>query len=169
MPAFFKQPTMPTGAEILRRMQRVNILDMAGTIMEQKADEVVELNKKQLHKGLNRFGQQLSPKYSEDPYFKTAAAAKKYADWKKRLFPDMTYDVPNLIINGYYHNSISMAKAGNSLRFTASASFSASVASKYQGSELGLSPESKQTAYTEIVKPPLLQQVAAITGFKIGR
>jgi hypothetical protein len=169
MPAFFKTPTMPTGAEILRRMQRVNIIDMAGSIMEQNADEVVELNKKQLLKGLNRFGQQLSPKYSEDPYFKTAAAAKRYADWKKKLFPNMTYDVPNLIINGVYHNSISMARAGNSLRFSASASFAGSIESKYQGSALGLTDQSKSTAYTEIVKPPLLQQVSAITGFKTGR
>lgn len=160
---------MPTGAEILRKMQQVDILDMAGTIMEQNSDDVVDLNKKQLRKGLNRFGQQLSPKYSEDPYFKTAASAKRYADWKKRLFPDMTYDVPNLIITGVYHNSISMAKSGNSLRFAASASFSASVAAKYQGSELGLTDESKHTAYTEIVKAPLLREVAAITGFKIRK
>lgn len=169
MPAFFKPPTMPTGAEILRRMQRVNILDMAGTIMEQNADAVVELNKKQLLHGLNRFGEQLSPKYSEDPWFKTAEAAKNYADWKKKLFPDMTYDVPNLIITGVYHNSISMARTANSLRFAASASFASSIEAKYQGSALGLTTESKHTAYTDIVKPPLLQQVSAITGFKTGK
>ena len=106
--------------------------------------------------GINAEGKPLSPKYSEDPYFKSRESALRYARWKQKLFPDTPFDTPNLIITGVFHAGITVSRAGEQLRFEGKASFSGSVAAKYGGTELGLSPDSKQKAYREIVKPELV-------------
>lgn len=157
---------MATGYQLLLRVQQIDIEQLSGTIIEKNTDAVAELNRQQLHKGLNKDGLQLSPKYSEDSYFKSAEAAANYARWKKRLFPEMTYDVPNLIITGVYHRSISVRVAMQSVVFDASASFAGSIAGKYQNKALGLTDESKGTVWNDIVKHPLLQTVRDKTGFR---
>ena len=149
-----------TVAELGRRLAKVDITKIAGDPLQKNRDKVRELNIEQLMQGLNSLGESLSPKYSEDPYFKSRESALRYARWKKKLFPDTPFDTPNLIIIGTFHNSITAKTSGNQVQFRASATFASSIAAKYGSKELGLSPESKQTAYREIVKPDL------VTGIK---
>ena len=154
-----------TVAELGRRLKKVDITKIAGQSLQRNSDKVRELNIQQLMQGLNSEGQQLSPKYSEDPYFKSRESALRYARWKKKLFPDTPFDVPNLIIIGTFHNSVTAKRAGNQVQFRASATFASSIAAKYGNKELGLSPDSKQTAYREIVRPDLVAGVKkAING-----
>lgn len=154
-----------TIAWFLRRIQATSLTDIAGNVAERNASALVDLNKHQLNKGINRFGGYLSPKYSEDPWFKSAESAKRYADWKKRLYPEMTYDVPNLIITGYYHGGIAMKRMGSRLNFSNDVSFAASVEAKYKGSQLGLSPASKKTAWG-IIRPAFVRELAKQIGVK---
>lgn len=159
---------MCTIAEFGRRLATVDLIQIAGDILQRNEAQVRELNIQQLMAGLNNQGRQLSPKYSEDPYFKKPGAGLRYAAWKKKLFPETPFDVPNLIIVGTLHNSVTARRAGDQVQFAASASFAGSVAAKYGNSELGLSPESKQTAFRTIVKQPLVAEICNITGAKAG-
>jgi hypothetical protein len=155
-----------TGYQLLQKMQQMNVYDLAGDIIANNEQKVADINRRQLHKGLNREGKQLSPKYSEDPWFKSAESAARYAAWKKSLFPDMTYDVPNLIITGVYHDSINLQRMGQSIQFDASASFAAGIAGKYQNTALGLNDEGKGEVWTTIVRAPLIEITKEKTGFK---
>lgn len=157
---------MATGKKMLERVRSVDIIGMSGAIIDANANAVADLNRQQLHRGLNTEGRQLSPKYSEDPWFKSKESAARYADWKKKLFPEMEYDVPNLIITGVFHKSISVRANSKTVTYEASASFSNAIQNKYQGKALGLTIESKSTVWSDIVKPDLLGQVRAKTGFK---
>ena len=160
---------MCTLAEFARRLEAVNLTEIASGILNANSEAVKDLNIKQLMRGLNSNGQPLSPKYSEDPYFKKPGAWQRYAAWKKKLFPETPYDIPNLIITGYYQGSIFVNTTGDQVQFAASASFAASVAAKYGSTELGLSPESKKTAFRDIVKQPLVAEICNITGAKSGK
>jgi hypothetical protein len=151
-----------TVAELVRRLKKIDITKIAGDSLQRNSDKVRELNIQQLMQGLNAEGQPLSPKYSDDPYFKSRESALRYARWKKKLFPETPFDTPNLIIIGTYHNSITAKRMGNQVQFRASATFASSIAAKYGNKELGLSPDSKTTAYNEIVRPDL------VTGIKNG-
>jgi hypothetical protein len=159
---------MATIAEFGRRLELVNLTQIAGDALQQNESKVRDLNIKQLMAGLNNQGRQLSPKYSEDPYFKKPGAAARYAAWKKKLFPESPFDVPNLIIIGTFHNSITATRQGDQIVFAGSASFAGDIAAKYGNKELGLSPDSKTTAYRDIVRPELITKICQITGAKPG-
>lgn len=160
---------MGTALAMLKKMAQVNLFAMAADIIDNNREAIADINREQLHQGLNRFGRPLSPKYSEDPYFTTAAAAKAYADWKHRLFPDTPYDTPNLIINGYFHSSISMRVVGDSARFEASASFAKSIEGKYNNSALGLNEGGKTEAFNTIIRPPLVRRLADKLGVNTSK
>ncbi len=157
---------MATGQQILERVRSIDVQAMSGAIIDRNGTAVADLNRKQLHKGISTDGKQLSPKYSEDPWFKTREAAARYAAWKKSIFPEMEFDVPNLIITGVFHKSISVKASNKTVTYNASASFANGIQSKYQGKALGLTIESKATVWTDIVKPDLLSQTRDKTGFK---
>ena len=147
-------------------MQAINIYQVAGGILAANAGALADLNRKQLMQGKGRDGKPLAPKYSEDPWFKTPQAAANYAGWKHKLYPQTPYDVPNLIITGVYHASISVQASTDSLTYDASASFAGAIAGKYNNNALGLNEDSKHTAVAQIVMEPLLNYVAANTGLK---
>lgn len=159
---------MGTIAAFGRKLDKVNLTEIAGDILQRNSEKLKDMNIQQLMQGLDSKGKQLSPKYSEDPYFKSRESAMRYARWKKKLFPDTPFDVPNLIIVGVYHNSIAINRAGDEIQFSASASFAGSVAAKYGNNELGLSPDNKVKTYREIVKEPLVRKICQITGAKMG-
>jgi hypothetical protein len=80
------------------------VLDSA---MEEKLF-IAELNREQLWNGETSNEGTISPKYSQDPYFKSPEAAARYAAWKNKITPSPKRDIdtPNLYINGTYHRSI---------------------------------------------------------------
>lgn len=163
MPALFKYNTM-TGAELKRRFDRIDFYATVSSIMAAKRNELVELQKEQLHKGIGRDGRYLSPKHSEDPYFKSRESALRYARWKKDLFPDSTYDVPNLFIVGVYHGSISIDVSKSDVRYQASATFAPDIDSKYGNNVLGLTDESKSSAWRELLRQPIVKELKQKTG-----
>ncbi len=160
---------MGTLAAFLRGLEKVDIIQVSSDALHREEQQLKELNLRQLMAGLNSEGKQLSPKYSEDPYFKTAAAAQAYAKWKKKLFPETPFDVPNLIINGYTHNSLVVTVNRNQMRYQFGVKWAGDISSKYGNKELGLSPESKNTAYNKIVQPAIVADICRRTGAKKGR
>lgn len=80
-----------------------------------------EFVREQLYSGVNGDEERLTPKYSEDPYFKEVYGknwkkyATNYAKWKKKIQPPArsylgfrprAMDTPNLIIRGDFYSSI---------------------------------------------------------------
>ena len=150
-----------------RRIARVNLTNIAGDIIDRNVDQVREKNIHQLMMGIGSDGRPLSPKYSEDPWFKKPGAGLRYAAWKKKLFPETPFDTPNLIIVGVYHNSIGVRRSGAVINFNATASFAGSVQAKYGDKQLGLSPYSKKEVWAEIVRSPMIREISSITGIKV--
>jgi len=90
-------------------------------IVYKEKDTIVELVKDQLYSGVDGNENYLSPKYSDDTFFKSKDAARRYSAWKdtlnqrgqSKLFKKRPSDVPNLIVNGkliYNRLSLNMDK-----------------------------------------------------------
>src|ERR1041384_7595437 len=98
--------------EVQRRLKGFDIITEVADSVDETKEAMIELNRKQLLRGLDNDGEYLSPKYSEDPYFKSKESAARYAAWKKRIEPEKTdrpEDVPNLYIIGTFHSSIKIS------------------------------------------------------------
>ena len=153
---------------MLKRVRAVNLTEIAGRIVEENAEKLAELNKRQLMKGLNNKGELLSPKHSENPWFKTKEAALRYAGWKHRKFPETPFDVPNLIITGVYHNSIFVSRAGDNVNIKASATFAGNIEQTFKGTALGLNDNTMEEVRSDIIRPPLAREVAKELGVTVG-
>lgn len=84
------------------------------TIVEEHADALGDLQREQMSEGRGVDGKYIRPFYSEDPYFKTPGAAERYALWKEKITPNpkRPFDVPNLLINGYFYGSLTAKVSG---------------------------------------------------------
>jgi len=156
---------MATAAEMLTRAieARDNILQDVGDIVQQNIDTVVDFVRKQLYSGKDRFGNSLSPKYSEDPYFKTLKAAQDYAAWKQLISPDpeRSEDTPNLFIRGDYHQSIDAQVVGTEIQYRATDHNAADIEAKFGGADTlyGLDPDNMIEVRQNIVMPLLRQRI----------
>jgi hypothetical protein len=96
--------------ETYRKLQRAkeNIPIVAQNAIDETKDFYLDLNREQLMEGKNKVGENLSPSYLDDPYFKSKESAQRYSDWKDKITPNPKRQkgIPNLYINGVYHNSI---------------------------------------------------------------
>jgi hypothetical protein len=156
-----------TAAAFLRRLESVDLLKLTGEIVDSNTEKIREYNISQLMAGKNNKGQMFLP-YSQDPWFKKPGAAQRYADWKKKQFPETPYDQPNLIVVGTYHNSITVQRLGQAVRFDSATSLGQAIAAKYNNNPLGLTTDSKVLIQRQIVKGPLVRMTAEILGCKIG-
>jgi len=155
---------MTTFQVLLDRLNNFHPTQEVYTVIDNSEPEMVALNIKQLMASRNRLGDFLSPKISEDPYFKTKEAAKAYADRKKRMYPETPYDRPNLRINGFFHSTIEATRMGASVKFDAMAGFTPSIDAKYNNTALGLSPDSKSAFSEAVILPEVLRQMKIKTG-----
>lgn len=168
-----KQPkiriSMATIAEMARRFKAINLTEEAAGVMEQTAEEIADLNRRQLYQGLDRDGKPLSPKYTEDPYFKSVEAAIRYAKWKQQITPDPArpWDVPNLFIVGRFHGSIGVDVSGDKYQMNSSDPNASDIGAKFK-TALGLNESSKKQYREQTLHPALRWRVAAKTGTRIG-
>ena len=153
-----------TCAEMLRKLESIDLQEEVGGIIDQNLGELKQLNLAQLMQGKNNKGELLAPKHSENPFFKKPGAGLRYAAWKKRLFPETPFDVANLIITGVYHDSISFSRRGDTVSAEAAAPFAPSIEQTFNGTPLGLDSDSKKEFWIDTLKRPL---VAALS-IKIG-
>lgn len=99
--------------------------------LKENEEVILALNRQQMYAGKDSQGNDIRPTYFEDPYFKTPQAAKRYSDWKDRITPSdkRKSGVPNLYINGQFHNSIEVEVEKSGVRTFATSP----VASKIKG------------------------------------
>ena len=89
-----------------------NIIDNLDNIvlgLTMEADpSVADLNREQMMEGKTNKGEDITPKYLDNPYFKSKESAQRYSDWKDDITPSSKRKkgVPNLFINGKFHNSL---------------------------------------------------------------
>lgn len=157
---------MTTIHQMAERWRSVSLTRETGTIITDNVSKIADIQRDQLMKGLDSDGKPLAPKHSQNPYFKKEGAAKRYADWKAKKFPETPYDTPNLIITGLYHSEIKIEVQGNKIRYFNTAPFAGSVTSTFKDKQLGLNNESKQKAW-RIVRAPLVRKIGDITGCKV--
>lgn len=142
-----------------KRLQGKEI-DLAALAFEENEELIEDLNTDQLYDGKDAKGRDLSPTYLEDPYFKTPEAAQRYSDWKDRITPnpDRKKGVPNLFINGRFHDSISVEVSKKSIKFSSSDSSAFKIESKFTNDIYGTTDESKKELF-KVVKPAFLKKI----------
>lgn len=154
-----------TVAAMARALQKVNVIELTKEVISQNANDVEDLNRVQLYKGLDADGKFLSPKYSEDPFFKSKESALRYAQWKKQItpHPDRPLDVPNLYITGRYHYSRTVVVEGEKIAFRSDDPNSSKIKAKFKNID-GLTDESIQEFRKEKLYPQLVGKIAQMTG-----
>ncbi len=149
-----------TPAAMLERIRSIRLEQEVGDILQGRTEELLILQKKQMMQGRNNKGELFAPLHSDNPFFKTPEAGLRYAGWKQKKFPETPFNVPNFIITGYYHGSLSFSVSSGSVVADASASFAKNIDQEFNNSVLGLNDDSKQTVWTEVVREPLVHVLA---------
>jgi hypothetical protein len=101
---------MTTG-EMIAKFERLNVAklnEIIGTSIVENESDVLGGIKSQLWDGKTGEGQNITPSYLDDPFFKTRQQAEGYRNWKNAITPnsDRNPDTPNLFINGYFYGTL---------------------------------------------------------------
>lgn len=133
--------------------------------MEQTEEEILNLNRNQMYQGLGFDGNPLSPKYSEDPFFKTVESAMRYAEWKQRITPHPKRDIdtPNLFITGVYHGMLKMSVNERTYKIAGTDKNAADIERKFK-TAAGLTDESKAQYRKTTSNPLLIRRIKIHTG-----
>ncbi len=156
-----------TPAAMLSRMRAINLSQIAGDILEDNLDKLKALNQQQMMQGRNNKGELFSPTHTNNPFFKSPESALAYARWKQRLFPETPFNIANFRITGYYHDSISFSRRADVISAESNASFADKIQTEFKDSTLGLNQDSKQEAWSEIIRSPMLHQLANKIGCEV--
>lgn len=157
-----------TIASMLERVRAIKLEAIAGDIIDQDLDVLRKMNLDQLMHGRNNMGEMLSPKHSENPWFKKPGAAGRYAAWKHRLNPLAPFDVPDLRITGVFHESISFTRRGEIVAAEASASFAPNINETFRGTALGLEEENIKKTWQEVIRSPMIHILSEKIGCDVG-
>lgn len=156
-----------TPAAMLARMKAISMAEIAGNIMEDNLDKLKALNLKQMMQGRNNKGELFTPTHTNNPFFKSPESAMAYARWKQRIWPETPFNVANFKITGYYHESISFSRRADMISAESSASFADKIQSEFKDTTLGLNPDSKQEAWNDIIRSPMLHEMAGKIGCEV--
>lgn len=144
---------MATISELKKRLQELKMVEIADQAINDTSETFLDLNREQLMEGKRRDGTDISPSYFEDlTYFKSIDSATRYSEWKDRITPNpkRKKGVPNLYINGFFHNSIVMSATGEEIKSSSPFSGYDSIIGKFTDKIHGLDIE-KRTIYIESV------------------
>lgn len=131
---------MRTINNMLQSARKVSIEAVLETTVDDTKEQLLALNKQQMYSGKLRTGQDITPSYLDDPYFKSTAAAQRYSDWKDEITPDQNRKkgTPNLFINGAFYDSIGISVGSGDIKFDASFKDANSIESKFTANIYGL-------------------------------
>ncbi|HEY4112188.1 hypothetical protein [Puia sp.] len=134
--------------------------------MDQSKDELLERNKNQMYDGKTRTGEDISPSYLEDPYFKSPEAAQRYSDWKDDITPNSNRKpgVPNLYINGAFYRSLRIEVSGEVIITDSSFPEAADIERKFTTKIFGLGGRYKADFLSDFLKPVFREHIMAATG-----
>ena len=135
------------------------IEDTVMSILDENSELLEKMNREQMFEGLDSEGKGIRPKYSEDPYFKSPEAAKRYADWKWRITPSSRDpDTPNLFITGPFHKSVYAVRQGEVIQFGTNTGLGNKVTSKFT-TVLGVMPKNLDVITRKIIFPKLIPEI----------
>jgi hypothetical protein len=153
--------------QLHQNLQKFDIRKAVIETFEETAEVIADYNREQLLQGRDSEGNFLSPKYSEDPFFKSPESAKRYAEWKASIEPkrDKPFDVPNLYITGKFHNTIKVDVDSENLKFHSDDSNAKSIEMKFNRDKVyGLNDETKGQYIDEVYFPRLRDKIETRTG-----
>jgi len=139
--------------------------------VQRTQDVLLDLNRDQLLYGRDADGKALTPGYTQDPYFKTRAAAEAYLKMKQglegehkglrtftsvQLYPEKDSNTPNLLVNGrLFFNYFFIRITQESYEIGSTGEAAAKIESKYNNRVYGLAPKSKEFYYFSYIRPAI--------------
>jgi len=159
---------MPTALDMLNIFKAMNLQDIAEEVLNTTGPIALEANKDQLYDGKLSTGEDISPTYLEDPYFKSKESAQRYSDWKDEITPNKRRKkgVSNLFINGAYYASIQVQAKGGGLLYRSSFTDAADIESKFSLDVYGLGGEYRDSFLEDNLVPEWQQRIESETGLK---
>lgn len=136
---------MATILEVNNLWSNLDVTKIASDLIIENKYQVLDLNRDQMLMGKNALGEDITPPYSQNTYFKKPGAAKRYAEYKRKIAPNKSLDslrdedTPNLFINGTFHNSLEFDESNISV--TTGTVLGEDVTDTHKN-VLGLNPES---------------------------
>lgn len=117
---------------------------IAQETVKETGDEYLNFNKGQLFDGKKKDGQDITPSYFNDPFFKTVESAAKYSEWKNSITPSLkrTPGTPNLFINGYFYSTLTISLSGDDITVN-TGSLGDEITDKYGDGIYGLNMDSR--------------------------
>ena len=157
---------MPTALDMLNIFRAMNMTDIAEEVLNKTAPVALEANKDQLYDGKLSTGEDISPTYLEDPYFKSKESAQRYSDWKDAITPNSRRKkgVPNLFINGAFYRSIEVQAKGGGLLYHSSFFKASDIESKFSTNVYGLGGEYRDNFLQANLEPEWQQRIENETG-----
>lgn len=155
-------------AQKIAKLQAFDFGKELEEIVEDHADDIADLQREQMLEGKGVDGQYIRPFYSENPFFKTPGAAERYALWKQKITPNSNrpVDVPNLIVVGVFHKSLSAKVSGGLFEIQTDASFGDKVFDVHKNAQ-GLDEESRLEFAENFTLPEIKTRLLAKTGLQI--
>lgn len=159
---------MPTALDMLNNFKAMNLTDVAEEVLNKTSGVALEANKDQLYDGKLSTGEDISPTYLEDPYFKSKEAAQRYSDWKDEITPNprRKKGVPNLFITGPFYASIQVQAEGGGLAYKSGFPAAPSIESKFSVNIYGLGGEYRSEYLDTALEPEWQQRIEFETGLK---
>jgi len=155
---------------LYEKVKAVNTDKVIDTAFQNSVSDLGEINKVQLFDGKGNDGQNLTPSYFDDPYFKSRESAQRYSDWKDKITPNPKRQsgTPNLFINGKYYDSRSVFLRGQNIVYDATFK-GIEIEGKYAGKVDGLGGDYKKQFLDESLRQNFNKEISAATGLKFGK
>ena len=153
---------------MLQRVQKINLEEIAGPIFDKNTEKIKQYNIAQLMQGKNNKGELLSPRHSDNPFFKSRESALRYAGWKKKLYPETPFDIPNLKITGLTHDELSFKRKGSIVMADSAVPWAPNIAKTYSDTAFGLDKNSLNLVFVEVLRAPMGRELARRIGCDWG-
>ncbi|RYZ78338.1 MAG: hypothetical protein EOP04_29920, partial [Proteobacteria bacterium] len=147
--------------ELIENLKQLDIPAAASAGLFRAREDFVLLNQQQMLEGKLANGRDIYPTYFEDPYFKTPEAAKRYSDWKDKITPNpkRKKGVPNLFINGAFHNSLTLEVQDQEYLVNASFFKAEAIIDKFTEDVLGLNENNAEILIDENLETPFRTRI----------
>lgn len=152
---------MATLQQVKEKFNPAKVAPAIERVLLYTAAEYEVILRQQLLRGKGSDGQDLTPGYLEDPYFKSKESAMRYATWKWNNSPSTgrNFNAPNLYINGYYHSKLKVFVGANGFIIDALVKFAEDINRKYNGKSTKLGGEFREQFIWKNFRPQLLVEL----------
>lgn len=159
--------TIKSIADKFRALNTDKIIDES---LAETKEAFIKANKKQLLEGKRSDGNDITPSYLDDPYFKTRESAQRYSDWKDRITPNpkRKSGTPNLFIKGPFHNSIDVSFNRDTISFDASFHAANAIEDKYTSKIFGLGGDIKKDYLNNDLSPVIQEKISTFVNLRFG-